>query len=244
MLDALGAKSLDTAIAQIRELRRSVSYFSKIQSVFPSLSASNIVEKINIIRSENNRLNADLKRILSLLFADPKVDISKTIQQLIENQKKSADEVNIAGTFISDVLHITTSDGSNKVSKFVFSMKNSDREKLLEVVTRIRRKSDENSVAVESIIEHSWHFGYSGHNLHEASRAIVEGTEGAKYIKSPTIQSPSAHQTELLKAKKQISVLRESLAKQIEKSSLREEELLDENKRLQEMLSKEKLVPK
>ena len=242
LLAATGENNVDSGIAQINEMKKANALFSKIRSAFPNMNAADILNQINMLRNENNRLSAEQKRIFGLLSAEPNVDISETIKGLVENQKKAQEEIANAGDFISEILSAITGQEGRISARLVFPMEENEKKKLLDVVKKIKKRSNNDHSIVEGIIEQSRQFGYSGNDALEASTIVAMKSHGSFYSTQQPALSPSAAQAELLKAKKQISKLRESLTKHMEMSTTREEELMKENTKLQEELSSEKLI--
>lgn len=216
--ELVNADNDEQCIANIKELNKSHQAIQKIQAEMPGVALKDIVAQIEHQKSEIERLNAEQKRIFEMLSAEPNVDISKTIQDLLYQQRHVGEQLISAADFISEVLSIVT--GSSTGTSLVFPLKKDERQKLLELVTRIKKRFDDDHQTVETIIERSRARGYSGMSAIEAAE----------------FDSDNAN------TQKTVMKLKDTLSKKIETSSRREEQLLAENARLMQEIEEQKRI--
>ncbi|EAY14159.1 hypothetical protein TVAG_372920 [Trichomonas vaginalis G3] len=212
ILQAVNAENPEACIATVNDMKKSHAALQRIQAAMPSVGINEIVAQIEPQKAEIDRLNAEQKRIFEMLSAEPNVDISKTIQDLLYQQRHVGEQLVSASDFISEVLNIVT--GSSSGTSLVFPLRNDERKKLIELVSRIKKRFDDDHQTVDTIVERGRARGYVGNNAIEAAEF------GSVMIDDDD------------KSKKSFNRLKETITKKYEASSRREEELLQENAKL------------
>jgi len=223
IMSLLGLSNTSDVVPRINELQNSAVALEKIHALFPG-SSIELVSQIQAIKAENAKLMAQQKRISHLLSLEPNVDISNTIQDLIDKQTKIGEQLSLAADFISQALTIICGP-----TRLVFPLKQNQKEKMIEIITRIKSRHDNDHKAVEDIIEMAKKVGYEGENVKEATIFLTN----SKVSSSASILSISNDTLDPQKLRKQILALRDSLSQQIEKSTKREESLINDVRRLQ-----------
>lgn len=245
IMKALSASNKDDAIKKLKELKRQADIIRRIQELLPTQSIEEWPHYIKDIIEDNNRLKAEQKRISQLLAGDSNVDISKTIQEIVEKQSKISEQLNAAADFISAVLSIMTGPSMSQ-TRLVFPLKQTIQDKLLDLVTRIKRRADNDHTQVERVLEKARNLGYEGDDVVEAAEYIatrhieIERQQTVSMVgrelgdvKAITTSAKEAYSQDKADSRKKIAKLKETLAQQMEKSAQREEELKEENDQLQ-----------
>ena len=205
----------------------------ELHQIFPSNSTNELIEQIKVIRNENTKLLNQQKRISHLLSLEPNVDISKTINDLVDKQSKLSEELNNAANFVSEILTIISGP-----TRLVFPLKSTQKEKIIEVVIRIKKKMDLEHNIVDKIIESAKQKGYYGDSGEEAISFLFNQTSNLEnsFNNSNNIDLNNS------KLKKQIIILKESLSQQMEQSTKREEKLLSDIKVLNDELKSHRRI--
>ena len=240
LMKMLSAKDRDSAIQKLEELAQQSGVLSAIQDILPS-NLFDLPEHIKNLKEENNRLREQQQKVSQLLSGSSDTDIMRSVQEAIENQSKLTDQLKAATEFVSTVLAIMTGP-SIAQTRLTFPLKQSVRDKLIDLVMRIKKRADTDHEQVERVLERARHAGYVGEDVIEAVSYIAmreiesERQQTLSMIgrELDDVQSLSASQKEAYakdkeEARKKIAKLRESLADQIERASQREQELKEEN---------------
>lgn len=259
IMKLLGTRNYDEVIQVLNEMKKQSETLKIIQDLLPINDPHEFAQKYNAMEKDNELLKAEQKRISQLLSTEAGVDISKTIQEIIEKQSKVQEQLTNAAEFISTILTIMTGPSLSQ-TRLVFPLKKTMEDKLIDLVTRIKKRADNDHEKIEELFSRANALGYDGDDVIEAAEFIAMRTsETERQITLQTVgqqlgdvrnisqTEAQAYQKERAQSKKMISKLRESLQQQMDQTKIKEEELLDQiddlkkhNRRLQSDLETEK----
>ncbi|OHS94084.1 hypothetical protein TRFO_11336 [Tritrichomonas foetus] len=243
--NGINDEDIDHILANIEEMKKNNKTMKKIQSIIEAKNHDDLLKQIQTLKEENERLKAEYRRISSLISSDANIDISKTIEEIIDKQNQLSNDLSQAADFISSLLNIITGPSSNP-TRLAFPLKKSIESRLIDLVTRIKKRADSDRDQIDKALEKARSYGYDGESVTEAAEFIV--AREAESERQQTLSmigrelgdvrnlSNSEKQSYIKKneeLKKKIVKLREALSQQMEKTRKSEEELLDEIDTLQ-----------
>ena len=244
LMDMLSAANRDEATKKLNELSEHSQVLKAIQDVLPTHDLADLPKFVQNLRDDTERLKAEKEKLSQMLSCDPNGDLSTTIQELIEQREKFTEQMNAAADFVSLVLSIITGP-SIAQARLSFPLKQVIKDKLIDLVTRIKKRADTDHEQVDRVLEKARSAGYHGEDVMEAVAFIsmreieIERQQTLSMIgrELGDVQSLSASQKEAYakdkaKSRKKIAKLRESLAEQMTKATQREQELKEENEEL------------
>lgn len=259
--NSLGLKPDDDILEHIAELKQQEEFAKKVSSILPNKSADQLFNHIQKLKAENDKLKNEQQKIASLIPNDASVDISHQIEEIIQKQNKLNDELTKAADFISTLLSIFTGSTANQ-TRLAFPLKKSIETKLIDLVTRLKNRADNDRLQINQTLEKAKSYGYEGENIIEAADFIVaRESENERQQTFSMIDrelgdvrnfSSSEKQSYIQKneeLKQKIKILRENISQQNEK--LRETEdsmsnriviLEKENRKLRDELENEKKI--
>ena len=245
LMKLLSAANKEDAIKKLKDMKRQAEIIRRIQDLLPTQNIDEWPQYIKDLKEDNERLKNEQRRISQLLAGDSNVDISKTIQEIVEKQSKISEQLNAAADFISTVLSIMTGPSISQ-TRLVFPLRQTIQDKLIDLVTRIKRRADNDHEQIERVLEKAGNLGYEGDDVLEAAEYIaMRHIESERQqtvsmvgrelgdVKAITTSAKEAYSQEKAEDRKKIAKLKETLAQQMEKAAQREEELKEENDQLQ-----------
>lgn len=238
----LNAKTLNDEITSVLPSSDPVQAIKDLQqkaSILDQIQATMKTKNIDSLPSLISKLKEDHQRITEIL-GDSNPDLSVTIAEIIKKQGALDEQLKDAASFISRVLAII-SGPSDTPLQLVFPLKQTVKDRLVDLVEKIKKRSADDRMQIEEVLQKARAMGYKGESLLEAANFISERlseTERQKTleminkelqdVRDAYEKEKEMHTKDKSKSKKRIAELKSSFAQMQAKFSGREEDLANQ----------------
>jgi chromosome segregation ATPase len=245
---AIGATGSEEAVEAIAGLQEKARLLDEIEQIFGLSNCHELPAAIQQLRRDQGKQKQERQRIFDLLQVEGTADLGAAVSSLVEKQKQLNGQLELAASFLSQLLGII-SGGSTSPLRLSFPMKPTIRDRLMDIVKKMKEQATLDHQQVDQILERAKALGYQGDDCMEAcefiANHIVEGQKQGTFeqvnrelsaVRAASEKEQELHSRERGTLKKRIADLRAAIAQQQGSGTQREEELTEQIRNLEKKI--------